>query len=82
MIHLALMDGMPSPSQTRSRQTKDNPFNISPANGVLPPYGRATVSIRYAPEDISGAAGFSTTVPNSDETMRNYDFMALVELFG
>ena len=69
-------------SQTRSRQTKDNPFSISPANGVLPPYGRTTVTIRYAPEDISGASGFSTTMPKADETMRNYDYMALVELLG
>ena len=70
------------PSQTRSRLTKDNPFSISPVTGVLAPYGRATVTVRYAPEDVAKPAGFSTTAPKSDATARSYDFLALVELMG
>ncbi|GAX74871.1 hypothetical protein CEUSTIGMA_g2317.t1 [Chlamydomonas eustigma] len=68
--------------KTRSRQIKDNPFSVSPAMGILQPYGRTNILIRYKPEDVSTLPGFTTALPRSDDTLRTYDFMALIELAG
>ena len=66
----------------RSQQTKDNPFTINPPSGIMAPYSRTAIAVRYKPEDLSSSRGFNSTQQPSDQSARNYDFMALVEVFG
>jgi hypothetical protein len=68
--------------QARSRLSKDNPFTVEPSSGVMAPYSRVAVTFSFLPEDVEGTKGFKVLQPESDQTSRNFDFMALVECFG
>lgn len=48
----------------------------------MAPYSRVAIAVRYKPEDLSSSRGFNSTQQPSDQSARNYDFMALVEVFG
>ncbi|KAG2493472.1 hypothetical protein HYH03_008289 [Edaphochlamys debaryana] len=73
---------MAARQRQKARSTGDNPFHVTPLSGVVPPYGKASVAVRYTPTAPPQQKGFNTLVPSSDQAMRGYEYFAVVELLG
>ncbi|PNW70067.1 hypothetical protein CHLRE_17g704300v5 [Chlamydomonas reinhardtii] len=73
---------MAARQRQKARSTGDNPFHVTPLSGVVPPYSKASVSVRYTPTQPAAVKGFNSLMPTSDQAMRTYEYFAVVELLG
>lgn len=47
----------PCAVQLRAKAANDNPFTITPMSGAIPPFSKATISLRFKPE-VRGSCSF------------------------
>ncbi|GLI64998.1 hypothetical protein VaNZ11_008424 [Volvox africanus] len=73
---------MAARQRQKARNTGDNPFHITPLSGVIAPYSKASVSVRYTPTAPQASKGFNCLVPSSDQALRTFEYFAVVELLG
>lgn len=58
---------MAARQRQKARSTGDNPFHVTPLSGVVPPYSKASVSVRYTPTQPAAVKGFNSLMPTSDQ---------------
>ncbi|EFJ49198.1 hypothetical protein VOLCADRAFT_90100 [Volvox carteri f. nagariensis] len=73
---------MAARQRQKARNTGDNPFHVTPLSGVIAPYSKASVSVRYTPSAPQAGKGFTCLVPSSDQALRTFEYFAVVELLG
>ena len=66
--------------QAKALETKDSVVDVSPLTGVIPPYGKVPLVVKFHPQQTAPARGFSANPQPPERQSKTYQYAVQVGL--